>query len=304
MPAVTPQTPPPSLPPAPPVLALLPLAAIGHGLLIRDRSARIDPEIGDLVASIRATGLANPIRVAEDGAGGFELVQGWRRLSAFRALHAQTQDPAFARIPAHVMQAGETVAGLYRRMVDENLVRKDISFAEMARLARAYAEEGVEGCDSIETAVSLLYASATPQRRHAIRRFALLLGRLDKHLDHPEAIPRDLGLAVAQRLDADPAAIRRLVVDLGGARGRGPEAELAALRGFALGTPATVDAPVRDRKGETLSFRVQTVAGQVRLRAYARRLTLETRLDLRRADRALLAQAAEAFFATLGGGAP
>jgi ParB family chromosome partitioning protein len=286
----------------PPTLALLPLEAVGQGLLIRDRSARVDPEIGDLVASIRATGLANPIRVAEDGAGGFQLVQGWRRLAAFRALHAETGDPAFARIPAHVMQAGETVAGLYRRMVDENLVRKDISFAEMARLARAYAAEGVEGCDSIETAVSLLYASATPQRRHAIRRFALLLGRLDKHLDHPEAIPRDLGLAVAQRLDDDPAAIRRLVLELGAQRGRGAAAELAALRAFAIGTPATVAEPLRDRKGEMLSFRMQTVAGPVRLRAYARRLTLETGLDLRRADRALLAQAAEAFFATLGGG--
>lgn len=286
----------------PPTLALLPLEAVGQGLLIRDRSARMDPEIGDLVASIRATGLANPIRVAEDGAGGFQLVQGWRRLAAFRALWAETQDPAFACIPAHVMQAGETVAGLYRRMVDENLVRKDISFAEMARLARAYAAEGVEGCDNIETAVSLLYASATPQRRHAIRRFALLLGRLDKHLDHPEAIPRDLGLAVAQRLDDDPAAIRRLVLELGAQRGRGAAAELAALRGFALGTPATVAEPLRDRTGEMLSFRMQTVAGPVRLRAYARRLTLETGLDLRRADRALLAQAAEAFFATLGGG--
>lgn len=65
----------------------------------------------------------------------FELSQSFRRLSAFRELLEETGDSRYARIPATLQARGAQLDHLYRRMVDENLVRRDISFAEMARLA-------------------------------------------------------------------------------------------------------------------------------------------------------------------------
>ena len=49
-----------------------------------------------------------------------------RRLSAYRELLAETEDPAYALIPAGMMARRRALEALYRRMVDENLVRKDI----------------------------------------------------------------------------------------------------------------------------------------------------------------------------------
>lgn len=127
--------------------------------LTRDRSTNVDPELDELIDSIRHVGLSNPIRV-EQTESGYELIQGFRRLSAFRALEVQTGDPRYTRIPAVLVPRGEPLAELYRKMVDENLVRKGVSFGEMAMLALSYArDEGVTPSD----AVTVLYASALKQ---------------------------------------------------------------------------------------------------------------------------------------------
>ena len=87
-------------------------------------------------------GLSNPIRLEARADGRFELVQGYRRLSAYRELLDETGDAdRYGTIPAAVSQPGEDLEALYRQMVDENLVRKDISFAEMAMLALDYARD-------------------------------------------------------------------------------------------------------------------------------------------------------------------
>ena len=154
--------------------------------LVRDRSAARDPELEELKDSIRSVGLSNPIHVEEVKAGHFELIQGFRRWSAYKELLAETGDDAFARIPAVLVAKGAELEALYRRMVDENLVRKDISFAEMANLAGHYAREmKLPVADSIET----LFASAGRQKRSYIRHFAELLRRLGKDLRYPEVIP-------------------------------------------------------------------------------------------------------------------
>ena len=57
--------------------------------LTRDRSANLDPELAELKESIKAVGLSNPIRV-EQTSDGFELIQGFRRLAAFRELAEET----------------------------------------------------------------------------------------------------------------------------------------------------------------------------------------------------------------------
>lgn len=120
------------------IVDLVPLDDIKTDKLVRDRSERRDPELDELKSSIRDVGLSNPIRVEADG-DAFQLVQGFRRLNAYRELLAETRDARFARIPAGLLATGEALEALYRKMVDENLVRRDISFAEMADLARKYA---------------------------------------------------------------------------------------------------------------------------------------------------------------------
>ncbi|RAX28851.1 UNVERIFIED_CONTAM: replication protein, partial [Escherichia coli] len=74
------------------VVDLVPLEAIDAYLLIRDRSRGPDPDLAELKTSIRESGLSNPIQVEPRGDGRYELVQGMRRLSAYRELLAETGD--------------------------------------------------------------------------------------------------------------------------------------------------------------------------------------------------------------------
>lgn len=285
------------------VTDMVPLEAIAIGKLTRDRSRRGDPQIEDLMASLQAVGLSNPIRLEAVGPGRYELVEGWRRLSAFRALREQTGEDRWAKIPASFVPPGETVEGLYRRMVDENLVRKDISWAEMARLARAYAEDGIGGCQDIDQAVNVLFASANAQKRSYIRRFASLLARLEKVLEHPEAIPRALGLSLAQRLDLEPGLIADIASALRAAPGRSAEEELQILQGF-----DSQPAPISPRgiatrgrpasRGKTV-LRLARPAGEVKCTAAAGKVELLMSRDFSAVDRLRLEAAIDAFLQAL-----
>lgn len=284
------------------IVDAIPVDAVHCTKLTRDRMRSVDLDLDDLKTSIREVGLSNPIRVTPDGAGGYELVQGLRRLTAFRQLFDETGDPAFARIPAGLMPAGETLDMLYRRMVDENLIRKDVSFAEMANLARAYAEEGVEGCADLDEAVNRLYASASPQKRSYVRRFAFLMRQLEKHLEHPTALPRALGLQLADRIEGNPDAARALVAALRDAGPRDAEAEVAVLRRFVASHDAplpakTRGAPKGGRRGR-MSLAVPVGPG-VRATATAGKVELRADIDFSTLDRSRLEAAIEAFFGAL-----
>ena len=285
---------------------MIPIDEVNASKLMRDRSRRSEPEIEDLMASIRTLGLSNPIRVEPTAHGGYELVEGWRRLSAFRALYEETGDDRWSRIPASFVPPGETVELLYRRMVDENLVRKDISWAEMAQLARAYANDRVGGCDDLDQAVNLLFASANAQKRSYIRRFASLLARLEKHLEHPEAIPRALGLSLAQRLDVQPELLAQLVENLRRVPLRSADEELQILQDIARSEPVAISprgnagqgAPVRGRpvsRGKTV-LRVPFGGDEVKCTAAPGRVELRLDRDFSTVDRARLETAIEAFF--------
>jgi ParB family chromosome partitioning protein len=247
--------------------------------------------------------LSNPIRVEQVGDERYELVQGWRRLSAYRALLEETGDPAYARIPAGLMARGETLDSLYRRMVDENMVRKDISFAEMANLARAYAEDDATGCRDLDEAVNKLFATANPQKRSYVRRFAFLMRAVEKVLEHPEAIPRALGLSLANRIEAEPGAVAALGRLLGPGK-RTAEEELAVLRRFVEGEAAAVpvvggSAPKgADPRGKTV-LRMPTAAGEVKCTAAAGKVELRLDRDFSTVDRRRLEAAVKAFFSAL-----
>ncbi|MFD1910641.1 ParB/RepB/Spo0J family partition protein [Halodurantibacterium flavum] len=284
---------------------LIPIDAVQTNKLIRDRSRRLDLELDDLKASILAVGLSNPIRVEQVAPGVYELVQGWRRLNAYRELLVETKDPRFAHIPAGLMPKGEALDDLYRRMVDENMVRKDISWAEMANLARAYAGDEATGCPDLDTAVNLLFATASPQKRSYIRRFAFLMQQLEKVLEHPEQIPRALGLEVAHRLESEPGTTRDLVNALQAAGRHSAEEEVAILREFVKSPAAISPRGNRGRgrpakRGKT-TLRLPVALGEVKCTASDGKVELQYARDFSSIERERLEAAIEAFFAALEG---
>ncbi|MCX8508998.1 MAG: ParB N-terminal domain-containing protein [Rhodobacteraceae bacterium] len=216
------------------VIELIPLDQIDMYKLVRDRTKGDDFELAELMASLTELGLSNPIRLEARADGRFELIQGYRRLSAYRALLAETGDAdRWAAIPAAVSQPGDSLDALYRRMVDENLIRKDISFAEMAQLAVDYAAEPETSVTDPEKAVAQLFKSAGYQKRSYIRTFIKVVEHLGKDLHFASDIPRALGMALAARLEEVEGLGGLIRAELVQHDNRSVAEELAILRRFA-----------------------------------------------------------------------
>ncbi|UWQ65137.1 ParB N-terminal domain-containing protein (plasmid) [Leisingera caerulea] len=283
------------------VVDRIPVGRIGATKLIRDRREGRDPDLDELKASIKSIGLSNPIRVEENEDGTYELIQGYRRLRAYLELLRETEDEAYEHIPAGLVAKGDTLQSLYRRMVDENLVRRDISFAEMAQLALSYAQDEGTKAKSIEDAVNDLYASAGRQKKIYIRHFAQLLGMVGDLLKFPEAVPRALGLDLRKRLEADAANIQELRDALTRAKAETEEAELDVLRSFAEGkrkpAPRSAAAPRAGVAKTTL--RCTVPAGTVRCQARDGKIEMAMERDFSEIDRHKLEDAIAAFFAAL-----
>lgn len=283
------------------IVDLLPITAIRTDKLTRDRAKGRDPELDELKDSIKAIGLSNPIRVEQVG-DGYELVQGFRRLAAYRELYAETQDPAFATIPAGLIARGETLEALYRRMVDENLVRRDISFAEMAELARAYLADPQTAATNLDQAIATLFGSAGRQKRVYIRNFAALLERIGGHLRHAHAMPRALGLALLKRFEREPGVAATVQRALSAKPERSEEEEMAILRAVAEGAepaPAEPRAARPSNPGAKTSLRVAHGDGIARCVATVGRVELRMDRDFSAIDRHRLELAIEAFLSAL-----
>lgn len=288
---------------------LIPLDRIETSKLVRDRAAGDDPELSELIASIRDIGLSNPIRVEQQGDGRHELVQGFRRLSAYRALLAETGDAArWGAIPAAILPRGETVEALYRRMVDENMVRKDISFAEMAAMALAYARDPATGESDPERAVAQLFQSAGYQKRSYIRGFVRLMDLLGAHLRFHPQIPRALGLRLSSELEARPGLLERLRGDLEARPDRLAAEELELLRRAADLAEANSDGPevrpqpsakAEDGKAKT-TFQVVSRLGKARCSAANGRLEIRLDRDFSALDRRKLEAALRTMLDQLG----
>ena len=276
------------------------VADIRTDKLTRDRTDRRDPELDELKASIRAVGLSNPIRV-EVQESGYQLVQGYRRLHAYRELYAETGDERFARIPCGLIAHGEALEALYRKMVDENLVRRDISFAEMADLARKYAANAETQAETAQEAINVLYASAGRQKRNYIGHFASLLDRIGAHLTYPEAIPRSLGLALEKRLSTDARLTRRVVDALNAMPIASAAKEVELLRGFAApaGKSKSGEGSRPGQPSAKTSLRVEGPGGMVRCTASDGKLEIRAERDFTTLDRHELEAALDAFFAAL-----
>jgi ParB family chromosome partitioning protein len=231
-------------------LRMAPISEIDQGYLTRDRK-RIDEEgLAELKASIRETELRSPIRLEEGAGGALFLIEGLRRLRAFEELHSETGEERFARIPALVSPAG-SVDRAYRSMVDENLVREDISFGELAALALAFADR--KGVD-VDAAIEHLFASTSRQKRWTIREFAKLLAATGTMIQFPEALTKHLGVALAKRIDEDGfvETMREALAEL---REQEPASEAALLERLVKATRAGESGRGR-AKPDVVKFRV------------------------------------------------
>ncbi|WP_342722327.1 ParB/RepB/Spo0J family partition protein [Ruegeria halocynthiae] len=270
--------------------------------LTRDRKPGPDPELDELKDSIRDVGLSNPIRVERRADGKYDLIQGMRRLSAFRALHLETGDDRFATIPAGISDAA-ALDDSYRRMVDENLIRKDISFAEMGALARAFAEDAANDCPDVDKAVSVLFKSASYTKRSYIRAFASLLAMMEKVLLHPNEIPRNVGVELKRKLDADPGLIGQINKALLVEPDRDSAREVSILRAFLVSENTAVSKPKVETVGKPrrakITFQVTGRAGIAKCSASSGRIELRYDLDFTRVDRGRLERAVAALIEDL-----
>lgn len=280
------------------VIDLVALDQIVSKKLTRDRMEGADEDLDELIDSIREIGLSNPIRVQKRADGRFELVQGYRRLEAYKAL---LSDPggreAYGKIPAAVIFAEEALDVLYRQMVDENLVRKDISFAEMASLAIRYAKDPTTDCNDPDKVVAILFKSARYQKRSYIRSFIMLMEHIGAVVKFPANISRALGLVLSKRIHGDRSVATQIENDLFAAGpARLAEEELAILRraaGIEADKKAFPTGKVglnAQRKAKTV-FNISLPEGTVKCTATAGRLELRVAKDFSTVDRGKLEQA-------------
>ncbi len=268
--------------------------------LIRDRADARDPELDELKASIQAVGLSNPIHV-EEVEDGYELIQGFRRLTAYRELLAETGDDTYARIPATLQARGAQLDHLYRRMVDENLVRRDISFAEMAQLAMSYAARTGQTIGFSGDSVDVLYGSAGRQKRSYIRHFTHLLQALGDVLKYPEAIPRATGLGLVKLMDSHPRVADQLRALLDANPDRNAQAELSLLREVvAKGAPKPKKPKAAAPKSSArTTIRLNRPEGTARCTASSGRFEVLLDHDFGAVDPRKLERAARAFLDAL-----
>lgn len=213
----------------------LPLGGIAPDHLARDRLAVEDGEMAGLRESLRLHGQRMPIEVTPLTAGlPYGLISGWRRLTALKALLAETGDVRFATVRALVRRP-ETAAAAYVSMVEENEVRLGLSQYERARVAALATERGVFASE--KQALLALFAAASRAKRSRIRAFLEIYHALDGVLRFPAHLPERLGLKLVEMVRAGEGA--RIAAALRHAGPRTPEAELDVLAELARPAPAT-----------------------------------------------------------------
>ena len=160
-------------------------------------------EMEELKASIRERGQKEPAEVYIGPDGRYQLKKGWRRFTALSQLFAETGDSSFNSLIARVeVGQGDRVAR-YVDMVEENVIREDLTFAEMAQVAITAAQDGgVDEMDPTEM-VPRLYSALHKTKRSYVKNFVTLLSALGDSLPWPKSIPRNLGVEAARAIKDD-----------------------------------------------------------------------------------------------------
>ncbi|SNX71101.1 ParB family chromosome partitioning protein [Cereibacter ovatus] len=280
------------------VLVPLPINGIGLDDLPRDRldlqGVAASDEMEELKASIRERGQREPIEVFLTADGRYQLKKGWRRLTALRQLHAETEDPRFAFAIARVTVADADRVGLYVDMVEENVIRQDLSFAEMAQIAISLAADPQAGIADPEAAVARLYRSLHKVKRAYIRSFVALMAQIGPDLPFPKAVPRDLGVEVARRL-AEGLKIPRDQL----AACPTPEDQNRFLRDLLAGAAPVTDAAPADPA--TARQKYEFHVGETKVTARNGEFRLRAVFDYSGVERRVLERAVRAFQDVLAG---
>lgn len=229
----------------------LPLEAIEAGQFARDRIAVDDAEMEALKASLRAHGQRMPLDVMAGEGGRYGLISGWRRLTALRALHAETGEARFAQALA-VIRTPQDAGEAYVAMVEENEIRVGLSYYERARIAALAAERGA--FESAEAAVGALYASGSKAKRSKIRAFLGIHEALGAALAFPQALSERVGLAVAAGLKAGQGARLRAALET---PAQTAEAEAAALLGALKEKTVSRAKPEAERLAKGVEMRAE-----------------------------------------------
>ncbi|HEU0220997.1 MAG TPA: ParB N-terminal domain-containing protein [Paracoccaceae bacterium] len=281
------------------VLVRIALAEIAEDDLPRDRldleAVASSDEMDELKASILTHGQREPIEVYPGPEGKYQLKKGWRRLTALRQLLAETGEERFGSALARIAPGEGERTEFYIDRVEENAVREDLTFAEMAHVAlRAAEDPGVEE-NSAEALVGRLYASLHKMKRSYIRSFVYLLEALGPDLPFPKAVARNLGVEVARKLREAPGEATLLRATLGEARSAEEQnrilSDYLAMAGDAAARPKTV----RKDGREKYEFHF----GSAKITARRGEVRIKDAFDFSEVSRDTLEEAVAAFHAVL-----
>lgn len=282
------------------VLVRLALSEIATDDLPRDRldleNVAQSDEMEELKSSIRERGQKEPVEVYVGSDGQYQLKKGWRRFTALSQLYSETGDGAFATIIARIEAGQGDRISRYVDMVEENVIREDLTFAEMAQVAITAAQDG--GIDEVDPAemVARLYASLHKTKRSYIKSFVFLLSALEDSLQWPKAISRNLGVDAARAL-REPAQADALRAELEVCAT--PEAQNDILSAFVAAGGAGAK-PAGDKPQPKQKF--EFFVGQTKVTARQGECRLVSERDFATIPKALLEEAVKAFEDALTGG--
>jgi len=274
------------------LLSRIPLDEIHTDDLPRDRlnleAVASSDEMEELKSSIRARGQKEPVELYRSEDGRLQVKKGWRRYTALSQLLAETGDEAFATIIARVGWSGETRLARYVDMVEENVVREDLTFAEMAQVAIAAAQD--EAIDETDPAklVGTLYSALHKVKKSYVRSFVYLLTAIGDDLKWPKSVPRNLGVDVARILKADQTEVGGLKKRLQACATEDAQAEV--LKSFSGGVAATAPAASRPPKQKFEFF-----VGETKVTARQGECRIVSSVDYASVPKAQLQSAIRAF---------
>lgn len=277
------------------ILMTIPLGDIHTDDLPRDRLAleavAASDEMEELKSSIRARGQKEPVEVYEGEDGRYQLKKGWRRFTALSQLFAESDDSDFGAIIARLADRSEVRIARYIDMVEENVVREDLSFAEMAQVALTAAKDaGVPDSDP-EQLVGRLYASLHKMKRSYIRSFVYLMDELGDAIQWPKDISRNLGVEVARALKAGQGDVNFLRSMLQAAEN--VPAQTNALESFAKG--AKDAGPAKSASSKPPREKFEFHVGKTKVTARKGECRIVSKTDFTSVSKERLAEAIEAF---------
>lgn len=278
------------------ILSRVPLAEIHDDDLPRDRldldAVAAADEMEELKASIRARGQKEPVALYRGEDGRLQIKKGWRRFTALSQLYAETQDDGFATIIARVAEDGQARLARYVDMVEENVVREDLTFAEMAQVAITAAQDtSVEEQDP-HVLVGTLYSALHKMKKSYIRGFVNLLVTLEDDLEWPKAVPRNIGVEAARALKAPGVDLDAVKLRLRAAAT--PDAQNEVLRAIAAGQ-GSKGAPTPKAPKQKFEFHL----GETKVTARQGECRIVSDVDYASVPKSRLERAIKAFEAAL-----